>query len=375
MKNAGKKLPPGVTKRKDGRYCGRYTDRYGKRLCVYGKTANETYRKLKEAKTEERPRDKITVNDWHRTWERTYVSELSKSAQTTYESAYRRHIRPILGYQQIDRVKPMDVKEVLIRMANKDMSQSMVAFVKQIMSGMFRAAEENGYIVSNPARFVKLPKARASVSNRALTISEQNLLVSECERSPYGNFIKAQLSSGLRCGELAAIGVGDLDFNRKVINVNQTLGYYTENSKSKLYIHSPKTKCSIRTIPMTDMFAKAVESELKTRSEIPTRLKGTEFEKCIFRSTRGYPITTNTLNAALKRLVDEINALGGEQIGYFSTHSLRHTFCTRMIEQNANIKIVQHIMGHSNISVTMQVYAHVQDDFVESARKEIGNLF
>ena len=374
----GKSLPSGISQRKDGRFCGRFVNRFGKRRCVYGKTVSEVKRKMaQEQANDNRGKgvyDTMTLDEWHRIWMESYVSELSRATISSYETEYRIHVRDILGWREMDSIRPIDIKGLLAGMAEKGLSQSTIYAVRKILSGMFRAARENELVTTNPVSPVKLPKAREEEHLRALTVGEQNLLLSESHRCVYDTFIRAQLSSGLRCGELAGLDIKDIDFSQRIIHVRQALSRYSVNNRMVLDLHPPKTKTSIRSIPMTDMFEQAVKAELKHRPEMSSAYKE-RFGGLVFRNSAGNPVTTGAYNEALKRLVDDINALGGERIDHFSSHCLRHTFCTRLIENNVSPKTVQYIMGHANVSVTMQIYTHVQHDYLKGVGDKIRNLF
>lgn len=144
-----------------------------------------------------------------------------------------------------------------------------------------------------------------------------------------------------------------------------------------MHITTPKTNAGCRTIPMLKEVRKALLQE--KRRQMREGFNTTEIDGYtgfIFTNRNGYVHNPMTINRAIKRIYSEYNAKekaealkeGREPklIRHFSVHNLRHTFCTRFRENETNIKVIQEIMGHSDISTTMNIYAEA----TESKKKE-----
>ena len=183
------------------------------------------------------------------------------------------------------------------------------------------------------------------------------------------------LGTGCRIGEALGLRWEDLDYERRIISINHSLVYYPvgENRKSVQHISTPKTEVGTRTIPMLDNVKDAFEmlyEEQQENSWPDVEIDGmTGF---VFRTRFGEVPNPQSVNRAIKRIVADYNAT--EEIAAkrqrrqavllpdFSAHHLRHTFCTRLCEQETNLKIIQSIMGHKDIKTTMDVYAEATEE-------------
>ena len=162
----------------------------------------------------------------------------------------------------------------------------------------------------------------------------------------------------------------DLDFEKRLISINHELVYYAIGAKrkSEAHISLPKTEAGIRVIPMMDIVYDAFQllyeeqEENGFNTEIIDGMSGFVFCNRYGKTLKGGPI-----NKAIKRVTNSynneeiINAKKENRepliLPDFSCHHLRHTFCTRLCENESNLKVIQTIMGHKNIETTMDIYA------------------
>ena len=166
----------------------------------------------------------------------------------------------------------------------------------------------------------------------------------------------------------------DLDFENRVISINHSLVYYPVNGSNKcvLRVSLPKTDAGIRTIPMLDIVKDAFEmlyEEQKENGFNETEIDGmTGF---IFCNRFGAVPNPQTVNHTIKRIANNYNAdevVRAKKehrdpiiLPNFSCHHLRHTFCTRLCENETNLKVIQSIMGHKNIETTLDIYAEATE--------------
>ncbi len=188
--------------------------------------------------------------------------------------------------------------------------------------------------------------------------------------------------------ELGLDDPNDLKFEAKFLtvnDVNHTLVYYnhrTEGYKSGCYynIHAPKTEAGVRQIPMLEFVKEAFLMEKERQEEVGIECRSVidGYTDFVFLNRDGEVHKDGALNKVIKRVIRDCNDeqfLKSEKpevlLPNFSCHSLRHTFTTRMCEAGTNIKLMQDILGHQDISTTMNIYADVTKELRE---KEIGNL-
>ena len=224
--------------------------------------------------------------------------------------------------------------------------------------------------------------SRESGKNRgvrhALTIEQQRCFMEYIANHPiyyhWWPMFTILLGTGCRIGEALGLRWQDLDFENRVISINHSLVYYPANGSNKcvLRVSLPKTDAGIRTIPMLDIVKDAFEmlyEEQKENGFNETEIDGmTGF---IFCNRFGSVPNPQTVNHTIKRIANNYNAdevvrakkehRDPIMLPNFSCHHLRHTFCTRLCENETNLKVIQSIMGHKNIETTLDIYAEATE--------------
>lgn len=158
----------------------------------------------------------------------------------------------------------------------------------------------------------------------------------------------------------------DLDFENHSININHQL----LKNKDGYYINEPKTKSGIRKVPMSDETEKAFKRVLK-RKQKPMIKEIDGYRHFLFLLENGYPTHNATYKTLLLRMIKKYNKTHDVPLPHITPHTLRHTFCTRLAQKNMNPKNLQYIMGHSNITITLNLYAHASE---VGANKEMRSM-
>ena len=171
-----------------------------------------------------------------------------------------------------------------------------------------------------------------------------------------------------------------------MININHSLTYYKRDDdsyRSELRISLPKTEAGIRLIPMMQPVYEVLKDEYDRQKEegfcVETIDVMTNF---IFTNRFGSPHNPAAINRAIKRIVDAHNAeeeVAAKKekrepviIPKFSCHIFRHTFASRFCENETNIKVIQDVMGHADVSTTMNIYAEVNDEVTKTAIENLA---
>lgn len=174
------------------------------------------------------------------------------------------------------------------------------------------------------------------------------------------------LGTGLRISEFCGLTTA-LDFKNRQINVDHQL---LRDADIGYYIETPKTKNGIRQILMTEEVCQALKRVLKNRSNaVPFSVEG--YKNFLFLKNDGMPKVSANYEGMLKGLVKKYNKQNKEQLPNITPHILRHKFCTRLANAGMNPKALQYIMGHANITMTLNYYAHATYD---SAKAEMERL-
>lgn len=354
----GKELGVGISQRKDGLYTARITDNTGKRRQKYFKKLQECRKWIADEEFRLKhsnvciPGD-MTVDSWFEYWiENIIKSNVRPNTIRNYRERYERNIKKYIGEMILSDVKPMHCQLVLDKMV-KNYSQSTINQARITMSLLFRSAYDNEIISSNPLKGnVKSVSKKEQKKIRVLTIEEQKkflLCASEsCDYNQYA-FI---LQTGLRTGEMTGLKWSDVDFKNRVLHVNRTME--CRKSGGEWTIGEPKSKSGKRCVPLTGESIEILyrqKAQNKNLKVIPM-----EYSEFIFLNNEGMPVANSAYDTRLARLCKR------NGIEHFSMHTFRHTFATRCIENGMKPKTLQMILGHSKISMTMDLYVHVTED-------------
>ncbi len=192
-------------------------------------------------------------------------------------------------------------------------------------------------------------------------------------RYPVFSFL---IGTGMRIGEVTGLRWCDVDMEEKWIDVNHTLVYYDHGNRHCAYeINSTKTEAGTRVIPMLDMVHEALllEKENQEKAGLVCKSSIGGYTDFIFLNRFGEVMNNGILNKVISRIIRDHNdeellrdADTARLIPKFSCHSLKHTFTTRMIEAGVNIKVVQEILGHTDVSTTLNIYADATKDLKRS---------
>lgn len=401
----GRNLRDGEDQMTDGRYRFRYYDMSGKRQAVYswrlvptdkapaGKRAALSLRE-KEENIQRDTRDgidgrtaaQITLNDIF-TLYMAGKHELKQSTRTNYNYMYKKYVSENIGMKKIDNIKFSDIKAFynsLIR--EKSFKPNSMEIINTILHPVFTLAVRDGYIRTNPTdgAMAEIKKSHnwEKPKRHALTVEEQEAFIKYISESDiYCHWLPlftVFLGTGCRVGEIIGLRWKDCDFEAGTISINHNLIYrQQDNGICEMHITTPKTAAGCRTVPMLREVRKALLQEKQKQMQEgfnTTEIDG--YNGFIFTNRMGYVHNPQTINRAIDRIriaanTEEEKKAAAEHreplvIRHFSVHNLRHTFCTRFCENETNIKVIQEIMGHSDISTTMNVYAEA----TEAKKKE-----
>lgn len=362
----GRECGRGICQRKDGLYQVRFT-RDGSQQCKYFKT-------LKEAKSYilDPPAEKgMTVDEWFEFWINNLVGDLAPNTMDNYRARYEKNIRPIIGDMALEDVKQMHCKIVVNNMQGR-YSHDTIKFTQTIMGIILRAAYQNDLIPKSPMVGIKSPRlTKVKDDTRFLTLDEQRRFLEEAKNSDLYLHYAFMLETGLRVGELIGLTWRDVDFENRTITIRKSAGYFP--LRHQFMAGPTKTLTSYRTIPLTNR-AYDILSDLRDGKHPESKEKMTYMDRRSGEQTEFalselifYDPKTGGLMSDNKyyRNLEKICRYSG--IKKFGMHVLRHTYATRAIERGVSPKILQRLLGHSSVSITMDRYVHVTDDSMADA--------
>lgn len=266
-----------------------------------------------------------------------------------YQKLILQHINPLLGEYELEVITPTILQDYVISklksgnlVNHKPLASNTVYSIISVLKQAFTLALNLNLISKNPTYMIKLPPTKEKEVN-ALTRAEQKIVEEYCLKRNKNNYIGIIicLYTGIRLGELLALTWDDVDFNKKYLYIKKTSYTLRQNKKKTFIIESPKTKKSNRIIPLPDKLMNLLsiyKREPTCEYIIHTRTK-TMVE------TRSYQ---RTFESILKKC----------KIKHYNFHALRHTFATRALELGMDIKTLSEILGHTNVAITLNRYAH-----------------
>ncbi len=364
-----------IYQRPDGKWCGQITigrDEKGKlrRKTVYGKTKKEVLEKLNQI------RYGIMTGTFV---DKSNITFYQLAKQMIDDKTNLNYVKETSGYRDMETLKRMEcfyntplqrINETMLRdflLQEQCYSQSLIDKEYQMMKRTFLEAVARGILSQNPLERVKKPKSKKALRKiRALTVDEQRKLMEilMTEDIPYSRQMLLSVLTGMRMGEINALQVQDIYLDFRRITVERTI---SRGAKGEAILAAqPKTMAGTRKIPITDDVC-----------EILTDVLQFVEDGLLFRHN-GKLITTSQVNLQFQRVLKKYGILDPDIAGDVTLHSLRHTYATRCIEAGMQPKVLQMLLGHTDITITMNTYCDAfeafQSDNLSKATDYLKNM-
>lgn len=369
----GKELGVGISQRKDGLYTARFTDRNGKRRQQYFKKLQECRNWLADAQFQDEHGNinvlgDMTVDAWFEYWINEIKAKTVRwSTLRSYQDRYNKNVKEIIGSMLVSDVKPIHCQNVLNVMDNEGYAGSSMARTKATLSALFSDACENGIVTMNPiTKGVKCPK-KPERNTRVLTLDEQEKFLSTAKHNVnYFHFLFV-LQTGVRSSELRGLKWSDVDFEGRIIHIRRNVTH--DSTNNRFVTGELKTNSGLRDVPMTQTAYNLLMDIKKQQAAKKNKVIQFEFADHIFLNRNNKLLPNSNYDRYLEHLCDQA---GIEKI---SMHTLRHTFATRCIESGMKPKTLQKILGHANITMTMDLYVHVTEDEKEKEMQKFEQVY
>lgn len=360
-----------IYKRRDGRWEGRILKQDGKYLYFYGKSYRELKEKMKansnlsQSKQENKFDQPENAEVLFRTWLEGEV--IGKIKPTTYESYYHciyKYVIPFFqqsGNEQITK----DSIQGFVKMLQDDTSIAetskarVLSIFKAALKSILKNSQEDFYLIE----LVKFPKIYYS-EVQVFSMNEQRLMEYEVLHSQDKRGIGIILCfyTGIRLGELCALKWNDIDIETGIMSINKTVSriktFQKEGKKTELVVGTPKSRKSFRKIPLPSFLLKMI---------IESKGYGVSDENYVF-SGKSTPVDPRVYQKLFKKILQK----AGLKERKF--HAIRHTFATRALELGVDIKTLSEILGHSNVGITLNIYAHSLMDQKKVAIEKFNDM-
>jgi integrase len=345
--------------RGDGRWCGQINLgwRNGRRArkLVYGRTAAEV-RELMTKQLHDRDLGILpalgsspTVERFLADWLKSIRSSLRIRSYERYEGIARTHLIPNIGRFRLDKLTPAHVQALLDNKLASGLAPRSVQGLRIVLGAALKQAVRWQMVVRNVAELVSGPK----VQNREMQVlspEQARRFLAACAGEPLHTLYLLALSTGLRRGELLALKWDDIDLEEGRLSVRRSLG---RSSTQGIVIAEPKTPQGRRSVRLSEPIVAALRAH--RRRQLEQRLSaGPEWRESgyIFTTSIGTTLDPRNLGIDFKRMLTKA------KLPLIRFHDLRRSAATIALSQDVHPKIVSEMLGHSRISLTLDVYSH-----------------
>ena len=375
-------LREGEYQRADGRYQYRYIDENGKEKWVYSWRLDKNDPTPRGKKWELSLREKekqiqadlfdhiVTHGGDYSVIElvEKYISlktGVNHNTRAGYKTVINILKKDPFGKQRIDKVRLSDAKAWLIKLQQVDgKGYSSIHSIRGVLRPAFQMAVDDDLLRKNPFGFeLASVIVNDSVTREAITRKQERELLRFIKEDKhfcrYYDAIYILFHTGLRISEFCGLTVSDIEFGNQRIKVDHQLQRTTQ---MQYVIQEPKTESGIRYVPMSEEVAACFRRIIANRvmPDVEPMIDG--HVGFLFLDKNERPMVALHWEKYLQHIVEKYNKIYRIQMPKVTPHVCRHTFCSNMAKSGMNPKTLQYIMGHADISVTLNVYTHVQFD-------------
>ena len=379
--NRNRILHVGESQRPDGRYAYKYKDLNGDVKFVYSWRLDKNDRapagKARDLSLREKERqiqqdlfNQIVPNGGNLTVLELVEKYLSLKVNVRHNTlANYNFVLNILkkedfGKMRIDRVKQSDAKAWLIKMQKDGRGYSTIHSVRGVVRPAFEMALQDDLIRKNPFQFeLATVVVNDSVTREAITRAQEraflNFIKEDACYSKYYDGIYILFNTGLRVSEFCGLTTSDIDFKNKRIRVDHQL---QRTREMEYIIEDTKTKNGERFVPMSNEVMACFRRIIANRKNPAKEPMIDGYTGFLFLDKNEMPMVALHWEHYFKHILNKYNSIYKVQLPKITPHVCRHTFCSNMAKSGMNPKTLQYIMGHSDISITLDTYTHIKFD-------------
>lgn len=384
-------LRTGESQRADGKYMYRYVDTNGKTQSIYswrlvgtdpvpaGKKDNGALRDREKIIQKDLDDNILSEGAGLTVLELTkkYIHQKTGVKRTTkagYKTVINLLAKESFGAKRIDKVRLSDAKEWLIKLQQTDgKSYSSIHSVRGVLRPAFQLAVDDDILRKNPFEFMLVTVlVNDAVTREAITRKEERTFLEFIKNDKhyckYYDGMYILFKTGMRISEFTGLTVKDINMKKRTINIDHQL----QKTGTTVYIDTTKTYAGERVIPMTDDVYDCFKRILKNRKPPKAEPMIDGYSGFLWFDKEGKPMVAMHWEKYFQHAVEKYNGIYRVQLPKITPHVCRHTYCSNMAKSGMNPKVLQYLMGHSDIGVTLNTYTHLR---LEDAQEEIQKLF
>lgn len=339
---------------------------------------------LREMQSKHRQNDLLsnqrkTFNQVASQWIEVGISErVRQSTANGYIDVYARYIKPYLGHRSISDLDVNDIDAWLQHLKTIGLSASTRKKARQTCNTIFKFAIRKRYALQNPVIDSQVPANEPGFTTRVqppLTLKEANGYLEYFRNTDLDLLIYLALFTGMRRGEIIGLNWVDINFDELTLSINRTAKETTlkrsdGTSKTELVLNPPKTSHSSRKIPIEKevllAFKRHQNKQRKQKLKAGAAWQETDAVFTTDYGTRSFP------SNIYKRYVSLHKSSG---LRYVRPHDLRHTVAVLGLDAEIPVEVISRLLGHSTISVTMDIYGKSVQSLVNRGAEGISSLF
>jgi len=363
--------------RQDGRWAASITVEGGKRKTFYGKSRKAVQEKLKGALHEQQQETLVTapqqtlkqfLEDW---LENTHKQNIRPRSHERYEQIVRLHIVPALGKVQLQKLAPQQLKKLYADKLKEGLSSVTIAAIHNLLHRALDDAVKWDIIARNVCDRISPPR-KVQREITPLNVEQIHILLETVRGHPQEALFVLALNTGARRGELLGLKWNDINFTEGTMQIRRILNRVPTKMIKEVgqhYVESePKTKKSRRSLFLTTLALDALKQH-RSRQQDNKEKAGTAWEDhdYVFCTPLG-----KHLHPGNDALVELKKLLVKADLPNIRFHDLRHSSASLLLSMGVHPKIVQEILGHSLISMTMDIYSHVLPTMQKEAMEKLN---
>jgi integrase len=316
---------------------------------------------------------RITIGDFLKQWLETVRTQISPKTYESYEKTVRNYLTPTFGAQQLCKLAPMAIQQAYNgweREGRKDgklggLSPRSRLYIHRVLKQALKYAIQLQILGRNPADAVKPPRQK-KIAITTLTIEQSTTLLDAIRGALLYWPVLLALTTGMRRGEILALRWKNVDFEKKAVRVVEAL----EQTGTTVRFKAPKTEKG-RAILLPEYAVEELKG-LKEKQAEKLAERGIQQtgETTVCARFDGTPMWPSSLTHEFKKALDKL-----PDLPHVRFHDLRHSHATHLMMEGVHPKIVQERLGHSTITITLDLYTHATDTMQEEAAAKLDTAF
>ena len=297
-----------------------------------------------------------------------------QSTKQGYVTVQRLLAKEAFGKKTIRSVKTSDAKLFLIKLQQEDgKSYSSIHTIRGVLRPAFQMAVDDDILVKNPFGFqLAGVLVNDAVTREAISKDQMRKFLKfvhdDVVYCKYYEVVYILFHTGMRISEFCGLTLKDIDLENKTVNIDHQL---QRTSDMRYIIETTKTDAGTRVLPITEDVAQMFQAIIEDRNAPKVEKAIDGYSGFLFYDDNGMPLVAMHWQHRFNHMVGRYNDIYRVQMPNITPHVCRHTYCSNMAKSGMNPKTLQYLMGHSDISVTMNVYTHIGFDDAEEELKRM----